>query len=686
MPAAPGRPSKACGTCKKQKIRCSGERPRCRRCTRLNHRCIYSETTSHDQTVRDQRGPRPLTLLSSKQETHSGGSEGRCLKPRVLPGHPNEESYHGIPVSLITRLVEEYFSNVYQSDLLLHKPTFLATLAARNVRSHVLLSICAWGANFYRDETNRFILRDQGFMIEWAKKAGKLVFQDAEELHEDNLVTFFNLALFWHSQGSWRVSYLHKGNACQLIHIIGLGSPRSRNAGLLTSEIRRRRLWACYLMHCFSSEKLFRFDSIADIQALALPWPEPDFRQGASKAPSSYLNLKGNSRSIFAELIRGLTLWCHVVCAVKTPEVGMDSKIADICTIENKLSAWWEAVQPDFKLDPHDMRGVEQKEFSTILLTNLVYHQSLCALHASIVPLFCWTEGDGSWSSARQVSAQTAFEHAGIVSELINGVLSKCTRPSAMLSYVAYAAYCSCAIHIPFLWCSQPTIRERAYANVGANVRMMQAMSPYWKLASLLEIYARCLYDIHQRNPPVVSNEPKHADISEFTSFKADASLARSSILEFTGVLRSSEGGYIRPGEESNTLRIESDDGSAGPLSTPFLVTEPLAEAMAKNTEEPEADLRPPSDRGDRRSLDFMKPKSPGLQPEATQLNGLQNLAERQQLDAIASEWPTLDVFNSFFDAEMANFFPDTMSIDPSLLDTEPLTWDFLDMPAGDGD
>ncbi|KAI8714907.1 hypothetical protein NCS52_01211600 [Fusarium sp. LHS14.1] len=269
------------------------------------------------------------------------------------------------------RIWLEYFSNVYQSDLLLHKPTFLETLAARNVKSHVLLSICAWGANFYHDETGRSILKDQGFMIEWAKKAGKLVFQEAEELHEDNLVTFFNLALFWHSQGSWRVSYLHKGNACQLIHIIGLGPPRSRNAG---------------------SEKLFRFDSIADIQTLALPWPEPDFRQGASKAPSSYLNSKGNSRSIFAELIRGLTLWCDVVCAVKTADVGMDSKIAGICTIENKLLAWWGEVQPDFKLDPHDMRGVEQKEFSTILLTNLVYRQSLCALHASIVPLFCWTK------------------------------------------------------------------------------------------------------------------------------------------------------------------------------------------------------------------------------------------------------------------------------------------------------
>jgi hypothetical protein len=48
-------------------------------------------------------------------------------------------------------------------------------------------------------------------MIEWAQRAGKLVFQEAENLHEDNVVTFCNLALFWHSQGSWRISLLHKG-------------------------------------------------------------------------------------------------------------------------------------------------------------------------------------------------------------------------------------------------------------------------------------------------------------------------------------------------------------------------------------------------------------------------------------------------------------------------------------------
>lgn len=48
-------------------------------------------------------------------------------------------------------------------------------------------------------------------MVDWANKAGELVFQNMQDFQEDNLVTFFNLALFWHSQGSWRTSYLYKG-------------------------------------------------------------------------------------------------------------------------------------------------------------------------------------------------------------------------------------------------------------------------------------------------------------------------------------------------------------------------------------------------------------------------------------------------------------------------------------------
>lgn len=48
-------------------------------------------------------------------------------------------------------------------------------------------------------------------MMEWANRAGALVFQEAETPHEENLVTFMNLALLFYSHGLWRRSYIHKG-------------------------------------------------------------------------------------------------------------------------------------------------------------------------------------------------------------------------------------------------------------------------------------------------------------------------------------------------------------------------------------------------------------------------------------------------------------------------------------------
>ena len=65
--------------------------------------------------------------------------------------------------------------------------------------------------SFYRDRNGEATLKDHGFMMEWAKRAGELVFQEAQTLNEDNIVTFCILALFWYTQGSWRQCYLYKG-------------------------------------------------------------------------------------------------------------------------------------------------------------------------------------------------------------------------------------------------------------------------------------------------------------------------------------------------------------------------------------------------------------------------------------------------------------------------------------------
>ncbi|KAK2676941.1 Zn(2)-C6 fungal-type DNA-binding domain [Fusarium oxysporum f. sp. vasinfectum] len=625
MANAPGRPSKACDVCKKQKVRCSGERPSCKRCVRLKNTCEYGTNLIHPRQKRN--ATRAVTANGASQSVGS-----RRLAPVALSANLNAESisnhafFQGIAPSLVNTLVELYFDNVYQSTLLLHKAIFMQSLADQTVKPHILLSICAWGANFYRNETGKATLKEQGLMTKWAKKAGALVFQDAEELSDDNLVTFCNLSLFWHSQGSWRISYLHKGNACQLLHINGTGP---KNGSSLEAELRRRRFWACYLFHCFSCEKLFRFEAIADVENLPLPWSEEDFAVGSSHSAIATIANGVCLASIFGELIRGLNLWSSVVTVVKS-DGDLNLRVQEIFRVENNISSWWNNVPGSFKLDAPFVTSISQKDLPKIILTNLVYHQSLCALHSSIIPLFCWSKGDKTYSSARQLSAQVAFDHATAISSLISAILTASCPLSSMPIFVAYAAYSSCAIQIPFLWCSELSVRERAQSNIDANVKMIQGMSNYWKLASLLQLYVRCLHNVHKRNPPRICGEPKYMNISALVDFDVDASLAKSSILQFAGMLRSDENGYVKAGDETSDPTIASVADS-GDITLDCQASRSFLDHSA-NTNNPNTTL----------------PQTPN------------------QFASGPSEWPTLDIFNSLIDADMAGLFPFIICKSPS--------------------
>ncbi len=98
-------------------------------------------------------------------------------------------------------------------------------------------------------------------------------------------------------------------NACSLLHIGGLGSAKLHTPNSLASEIRRRRLWACYLMHCTLGENLSLFEPVTDIPKLTLPWPEADFDAGVSRGPHVCLESGESGGGVYAELIKAGMLW-----------------------------------------------------------------------------------------------------------------------------------------------------------------------------------------------------------------------------------------------------------------------------------------------------------------------------------------------------------------------------------------
>ena len=172
---------------------------------------------------------------------------------------------------------------------------------------------------------------------------------------------------------------------------------------------------------------------------------------------------------------------------IKSSDAELGRQIPDIYALDAQIVQWWQNLHSIFKLTPADMSKLTAIQLPNVLLLNIVYHQSLCALHASIVPLFCWSAGKEmeKWSFARKPSAQNAYEHACEISALIKGAM-EVTCLASLPSFIAYAAYCGCAILIPFMWCVNATVRATAYKHIQTNLRLIQGMGEYWKLAALL--------------------------------------------------------------------------------------------------------------------------------------------------------------------------------------------------------
>ena len=191
MSTGSGRPRKACGTCKAQKvntanvkhqlcrgvypvsllkrrssrlaispsatslsswghanslqIRCTGERPICRRCQRLKHPCVYSANQHNAPDVlstppgKARNATNNITYTAKRAVNNEKSSSALNIQPI-------EANYLGIPKPLLQILVETYYENVYNATLLLHKRSFLQALDKETTRPHVVLSVCAWAA------------------------------------------------------------------------------------------------------------------------------------------------------------------------------------------------------------------------------------------------------------------------------------------------------------------------------------------------------------------------------------------------------------------------------------------------------------------------------------------------------------------------------------------------------------
>lgn len=119
-----------------------------------------------------------------------------------------------------------------------------------------------------------------------------------------------------------------------------------------------------------------------------------------------------------------------------------------------------------------------------MLLLHVTYHQCLCALHCSIVPLFSLSKATDNdhYVHSQRLSAQIAFENAGTISTLIKVSLTQAPSEAYRWpGFVGFALYCSCAIQLPYLWCSDAALSQAARGNIRDNLSAMAVIGQNWR-------------------------------------------------------------------------------------------------------------------------------------------------------------------------------------------------------------
>ncbi|OJJ32253.1 hypothetical protein ASPWEDRAFT_175548 [Aspergillus wentii DTO 134E9] len=470
-----------------------------------------------------------------------------------------EKRYFGVPTALLPILIDLYYTHLSHAPLLLYRPSLTRALELDTIRTDVLLSICALASRFYTDSKGAAVLVDSHFDREWAEAAGRMALRELESPKADNVVAFLNLALFWYSHGQFQRSNMLTGCASNTAWVIGVPSDEKSNGSLLDSEMQRRRFWGCYLQCSFQADTLFPKIPTEGMLNIRLPCSESELQLGV---PQSSITLKDadSTQSIYAELVRAMALWSSVVLLIKQTGLTLPSRLAEMQTLDGRIHEAWSKLDPCFHLECARMAAVPSHELPTLLLLHVIYHQCLCSLHSSIVPLFSWSPCEGVFPYAQQLSAQTAFEHANSVSALLHAASELDWDCRRMPSFIGYAAYSACATLTPFLWCSQPHVRQRAISSVLASLKILQILGKDWAFLGVLGRFACGLYKVHASAPFPLTDEPKNMTPDALREFKPASSRARLSILTHNSIIISDQGSTAQAADDIGDLGLENAD------------------------------------------------------------------------------------------------------------------------------
>ncbi|MCJ1351471.1 MAG: hypothetical protein MMC33_001455 [Icmadophila ericetorum] len=446
-------------------------------------------------------------------------------------------------------LAEVFFDCLYgQSYHLLHKPSFMRRLRARTVPPVLILAVCAVAARF---STHPQVNTEPAFLRgeSWAKPARDIALRRYDEPNITILTVYLILGLheFGTCQGgrSWmlggmavRMAYalqLHR----ELDHDpLGRNQEKPSELSFTDREIRRRTMWACFLMDRFNSSgterPMFANEENIEVQ---LPINESNFQMEISgptegldgSVPNPVVpdvgqvsNPKENM-GVAAYSIRVIALWGQLI---KYFNLGGQAKDPHPIWHEDSQFTELKKQVNDFKsslpsflvytMDNLQNHGAE-KLGNQFLFLHICLNQVILFMHKFAIPAA--PGGRIPKEMPKEFVAKAApiaFEAAGQISNLLN----ESSEHLLTAPFTGYCAFLSSTVHVWAIFSKNPQFEDSSKQNLAYNVKYLSRMKKHWGMfhymvENLKEIY-RQYADAALRGPNASGSSLQDTSIFQY--------------------------------------------------------------------------------------------------------------------------------------------------------------------------
>ncbi|KAL3462850.1 fungal-specific transcription factor domain-containing protein [Aspergillus heterothallicus] len=560
----------ACIACRRKKIRCSGEKPACKHCSRSRIPCVYKVTTrkaaprtdymamldkrlkrmedrviktipkdeARDMASIGRSNVRPAVpgqaaknIVSQKKRTadeafaaemEEWAREGRNTGPQdTFPmrreGKSNEgpslmtEGAEFLPsLEIQEHLAEVFFDCVYgQSYLLLHKPSFMRRLKARTVPPVLILAVCAVSARF---STHPQINSEPPFLRgeNWASPAANIALKRHDEPNITILTVFLLLGLHefgtCHGGRSWSFG----GQAMRMAYALQLHreldydplltqkNGDSTQLSFTDREIRRRTMWACFLMDRYNSSGSQRppigNEKFLQIQLpikethfqMEIPGPTEDLEGNVLNPVPEDVGQLSNARSnmgVLAYIIRAVVIWGRIVDYLNlggkrrdshplwSPESGYSRLRKQIEDFSASLPSHLHFTYENLQVHAAD------RVANQFLFLHIIIHQNTLFLNQFAIPLSPGGRPPRDMPRTFLSNAgRAAVEAAHHISTLINHA-----GPYPLtVPFAGYCAYSASTVHIWGIFSKNAQLEARSKENLRHTYRYLNKMKKYW--------------------------------------------------------------------------------------------------------------------------------------------------------------------------------------------------------------